>query len=108
MLSSFDTFKEKKPEPLDIYISKFNTQSLKTIYRKYLAYLRYLVFQTVKEYRDLHERFERHFSILTEEKHLRDIFNLYSMSFDDKNKLFDQHPGAYFREFKKAYLLLMS
>jgi hypothetical protein len=108
LLSHFDSFKEKRPEALDIYISKFNTQSLKTIYRKYLAYLRYLVFQEVREYRDMHERFERHFSILTDERHLRDVFNLYSMSFDDKNKLFDKHPGAYFREFKKAYLLLMT
>lgn len=85
LLGQFESFKERRPEPLDIYISKFNTQSLKTIYRKYLAYLRYLVFQEVREYRDMHERFERHFSILTEERHLRDVFNLYSMSFDDKN-----------------------
>ena len=54
MLASFDSFKERKPEPLDVYISKFNAQSLKTIYRKYLAYIRYLIFEATKDYRDYH------------------------------------------------------
>ena len=107
MLTPFETFKESKPEPLDVYISKFNTQSLKVIYRKYLAYLRYLVFQATKDHRDYHERFQRHLEIVTDERHLRDVFNLYVMSFDDKNATFDRHSGAYFREFKKAYYQLL-
>ena len=39
---------------------------------------------------------------------MQEIFTLYSMSFDDKNQTFDPYPGAYFREFKKAYLSLIN
>lgn len=45
--------------------------------------------------------------ILTNEKHLIDIFAVYSSGFDDHNPTFDKLTGAHFREFKKAYLQLM-
>ncbi len=57
--------------------------------------------------KDYHERFEKHIQILTNETHLKDVFNLYIMSFDDKNPLFDKDEGGYFREFKKAYYSLI-
>jgi hypothetical protein len=84
-LAPFESFKERKPEQLDIYISKFNSKSMKIIYKKYLAYLRYLVYHATKDHRDYHERFSLHLAILADESHLRSVFNLYVMSFDDKN-----------------------
>lgn len=44
IVGQFETFKERKPEQIDIHIGKFTSQSLKVIYRKYLSYIRYLVF----------------------------------------------------------------
>lgn len=43
-MKQFNYFKDNKPEPLEIYISKFNSASLKIIYKKYLAYLRFLCY----------------------------------------------------------------
>jgi hypothetical protein len=108
MLAQFSTFKEQRPEQMDIYISKFNAQSMKVIYTRYLAYIRYLIFRATKDTRDYHERFSKHLEIVTDQKHLRDVFALYVMSFDDRNLKFDRDEGAYFREFKKAYYQLMT
>jgi hypothetical protein len=55
----------------------------------------------------MHSRFAKHFDILCDEQHLTSVFSLYVMSFDDKNASFDRLPGAYFREFKKAYYSLV-
>lgn len=57
IMGQFETFKERKPEQMDIHIGKFSSQSLKVIYRKYLSYIRYLVFQRCKDNRDYHLRF---------------------------------------------------
>eukprot|EP00347_Sterkiella_histriomuscorum_P006978 403350715 len=108
ILNQFDGFKDKKPEPLDIYISKFNQASMKTIYKKYLGYLRYLVYHEVRDVLDYPKRFQLHFEILANEQHLKEIFNLYVMNFDHLHPSFEKDvEGAYFREFKKAYYQLM-
>jgi hypothetical protein len=52
-MQTFDQFKDRKPEQLDVYISKFNPESMKTIYKKYLAYLRYLTYHQTKTIQSL-------------------------------------------------------
>jgi hypothetical protein len=104
MMAQFDNFKDRKPEPQEVLISKFNSASLKTIYKKYLCYIRYLVYTQTNSLYDYSSRFDAHMTILSCEQHLIDVFKLFIMSFDDKNAQFSQLEGAYFREFKKAYL----
>lgn len=77
---------------------------MKTIYKKYLGYLRYLVYHEIKDIVDYSKRFQLHFEILSNELYLKEIFNLYVMNFDHMHPSFDKDiEGAYFREFKKAY-----
>ena len=52
-MQPFNQFKDKKPEQLDVYISKFNAESMKTIFKKYLAYLRYLTYHQTKTIQSL-------------------------------------------------------
>ena len=66
-LQTFDHFKDMKPDQIDVYISKFNTESMKTIYKKYLAYLRYLTYHQTKTIQSLLERFSKHIEVLTNE-----------------------------------------
>lgn len=55
---------------------------MKTIYKKYLGYLRYLTYHETKNIYDYSKRFALHFEILANESNLREIFNLYVMNFD--------------------------
>ncbi|CDW84137.1 UNKNOWN [Stylonychia lemnae] len=108
IMKQFESYKDRKPEQIDIYISKFNTASMKTIYKKYLGYLRYLTYHHTKDTYDYTKRFTIHYDILTNEAHLKEIFALYVMSFDHMNPSFQKDiEGAYFREFKKGYYQLM-
>ena len=110
--ADFAKFKERKPEPMDIFIQKFNSSSLKTIYKKYLAYLRFLVYSRTKNMSTYQERFNEHASVISNESHLKEVFSLYVTNFDEHNEIFksmvmDQGNGVYFREFKKAYYQLV-
>jgi len=52
----------------------------------------------------------QHLSILQDEQVLKKVFSLYVVGFDEENEAFKTHkrqPGAYFREFKKAYYQMM-
>jgi hypothetical protein len=61
LTSQFDHFKER------IIISKLNPQSLKTVFRKYLAYVRYLTYHASKDTEAYHVRFLKHLEILQNE-----------------------------------------
>jgi hypothetical protein len=57
---------------------------MKTVFKKYLAYVRYLSFHALKYINNYSERFDAHLKILTNEKHLHEVFDLYSiMEFED-------------------------
>ena len=83
-------------------------QSLKVIYKKYLTYIRYLTYMAGRCENDYYTRLKRHIDIITNEQHLKEVFSLYVMSFDEKNPQFDREQGGYFREFKKAYYQMMT
>jgi hypothetical protein len=67
LTSQFDHFKERKPESMEIFISKLNPQSLKTVFRKYLAYVRYLTYHASKDTEAYHVRFLKYLEILQSE-----------------------------------------
>lgn len=48
MIQEFKNFKDKKQSENELLIDKVNSQSMKIVYKKYLAYVRYLVFQKTR------------------------------------------------------------
>ena len=76
---SFDYFAEKKPQVLEVALSKYNAANMKVVFKKYFAYVRYLTFHETKEISDYSQRFEKHMQILRNEKYLKQVLDLYSI-----------------------------
>ncbi len=56
---------------------------MKTILKKYLAYIRYLTYHEIKNELDPFKRLDMHLHIATSESYLKEVFKLYVMDFEE-------------------------